>query len=461
MTVIGPQPGPQTIFAATPADVAIYGGAAGGGKSWALLFEAARGAHVPGYAGIVFRKHLTNIVGPGGLFDASRQLYPKLGARAKGSPKPEWIFPNGTRIGFDHLEHESSAELHQGAEYAFIGFDELTHFSERQFFYLTSRSRSTCGVRPYVRATCNPDPDSFVRKLIDWWIDPNGSAILERAGALRWYVRDGDLLAWGDSREEMEERFPQRDERGDRKFQPKSFTFVPASLDDNPALTSADPGYRATLMAMPRVDRERLLGGNWNIRPAAGMYFKRAFFEIVDRIPGRLTKQVRAWDKAATATAPGKDPDWTRGVKVGRLEDGRAIVLHLESLRGRPLAVDQAMRTMAVQDGIECEIASWQDPGQAGIVDIEHTRSVLSGFRVHIERASKDKVTYAGPVSSDAEARRILLLKGPWNDEFIAELEAFPSKEHDDIVDALSLAHLRMNNAASLEQQASAYGKGW
>lgn len=70
-----------------------------------------------------------------------------------------------------HLEHENDKYNHQGAQYPLIMFDELTHFSKTQFLYLLSRNRSTCGVRPYVRATCNPDPDSWVADLVAPWID--------------------------------------------------------------------------------------------------------------------------------------------------------------------------------------------------------------------------------------------------------------------------------------------------
>src|SRR5690606_25652328 len=90
-----------------------------------------------------------------------------------------WHFPSGALIKFSHLEHEQDIYNHQGGQYCLIIFDELTHFTRKQFIYLLSRNRSTCGVRPYVRATCNPDPESFVAELIEWWIDgeeklPNG-----------------------------------------------------------------------------------------------------------------------------------------------------------------------------------------------------------------------------------------------------------------------------------------------
>lgn len=439
---ITPQPGPQTVFASSDADIAIYGGAAGGGKSWALLFEAARGVHVPGYAAILFRKHLTNITGPGGLYDASRMLYPLRGGRAKGSPKPEWLFPGGARIGFDHLADEGSEEMHQGAEYAFIGFDELTQMSERKFWYLTSRSRSTCGVKPYIRATCNPDPDSFVRRLIDWWIDADGYAIQSRSGVLRWFVRDGDDLEWGSSSEELAARFPQVDAMGNRIYIPRSLTFVPASLDDNPALLSADPGYRAALMALPRVDRERLLGGNWNARAAAGMYFQRAWFPVIDEPPPHeLVVTARAWDKAASEATPTRpDPDWTAGAKVSRMRDGRICIHHIARLRGRPAEVERTMLNIAAQDGRGVVVGVAQDPGQAGLVDVERMMAVLLGYPIEVVRATRDKETIARTWSSQAEQGRVVLVRGPWNDAFLSEAEAFPDGRHDDQIDSVGLA---------------------
>jgi len=86
----------------------------------------------------------------------------------------------------------------------FIGFDELTHFTKKQFFYLLSRNRSTCGVRPYIRATCNPDPDSWVKELIEWRVDPEtGYIIKERDGVIRYFTVDNSNIVRGDTREEV------------------------------------------------------------------------------------------------------------------------------------------------------------------------------------------------------------------------------------------------------------------
>ena len=103
----------------------------------------------------------------------------------------EWRWPHGSKIKFSHLQLETTVHDWQGAQIALICFDELTHFTAYQFFYMVSRNRSTCGVKPYIRATCNPDADSWVAEFLAWWIDhETGYPIPERVGVLRYYIRD-------------------------------------------------------------------------------------------------------------------------------------------------------------------------------------------------------------------------------------------------------------------------------
>src|SRR5690606_38073219 len=104
-----------------------------------------------------------------------------------------------------------------------------------------SRNRSTCGVKPYIRATTNPDPDSWVRRMIDWWIGPSGYPIKERSGKLRWFVMENDTMMWEDSEQALKSRFPDSI--------PKSLTFIPSSVHDNQILLSRDPGYLGNLKA--------------------------------------------------------------------------------------------------------------------------------------------------------------------------------------------------------------------
>lgn len=271
---IGPQPGPQTDFLSSAADIAIFGGGAGGGKSFALLLEPLRHYANPKFGGVIFRRNTTQVRNEGGLWDQSQVIYSQLA----GTPREmslEWTFPSGSRIRFAHLEHASTVYDWQGSEIPYIGFDELTHFSKEQFFYMLSRNRSTSGIAGYVRATCNPDSDSWVKELISWWIGADGYPIRERSGVLRWFIRQGDQLIWGNSRRELIEKY------GFDQL-PKSLTFIPSLLTDNKILMEKDPAYRGNLLALDRVNRERLLNGNWNVRAAAGTVLRREWFPFLD-----------------------------------------------------------------------------------------------------------------------------------------------------------------------------------
>jgi predicted phage terminase large subunit-like protein len=450
---IGPQPGSQERFLASRADIVFYGGEAGSSKTAGLVLEGLRCWDIPKSGGIMFRRTSPQLEGPGSLWELMREWYPVRGARLTESPVLKAVFPSGATVQLAHLQYEGSKLAHQGKAYSYIGFDELTHFSEGQFWYLVSRCRSTSGVRPYIRATMNPDPDSWVKSMIEWWLDDRGEyARPERSGVVRYFYRVGDTLQWGDTAEELQERFPGHEDP------PTSFTFILGRLADNKILLALDPGYRARLQALPLVERERLLGngqgGNWRIRPAAGLYFRRGWFKTITTPPTDFVQVVRAWDKAATQpTAANPDPAWTRGIKMGVTKGGRFVVLHLESLRGSPQRVLERMQNIAAQDGKRVKVLLWQDPAQAGKVDVQLTKGFLLGYHVESEVAREDKVVYAGPFSTQVEAGNVDVLQGRWNEEFFAELEGFPDGKHKDIVDACSRAFLGLARAGVLAYQ--------
>jgi predicted phage terminase large subunit-like protein len=442
---IAPQAGPQTMFAMTPADIAIYGGAAGSGKSYSLLLEPLRHYHNSRFGGVVFRRNTTQVRNEGGLWDESMSIYPLF----KGDPvesRLSWRFPSGCRMKFAHLEFDKTVLDYQGAQIPFMGFDELTHFSEYQFFYMLSRNRSTSGVRAYIRATTNPDPDSWVRRFIDWWIGKDGYPIRERSGKIRWFIRRNDEIVWADSEEEIYEKFGRGSD-----VKPKSVTFISAKLEDNPIFRELDPEYEANLLAMDRVSRMRLRDGNWNVRAAAGTMFRREWFRVVDAIPAGWIKCIRFWDRAATRPSEtNKDPDWTRGIKLYKYADGRFLVADLKSKQDTPGQVETLIKTTASHDTAATAIRAHQDPGSAGVKEAENFIAMLAGYDVDAYPISSDKVVRAKPVSAQAEHGNVWVLRAPWNEAFFTELENFPDGAHDDIVDALSGAFNDMHGGLSI-----------
>lgn len=444
-TIIRPQAGPQTAFLASPADIAIYGGSAGGGKTWALLMEPLRHVANPQFGAVFFRRSTVQVRNEGGLWDESEKLYPSIGAVPKEHVL-QWNFPAGASVSFAHLEHDKTVLNWQGSQIPLICFDELTHFSAKQFWYMVSRNRSMCGVRPYIRATCNPDADSWVAEFISWWINPDtGLPIPERAGKLRWFVRIGDAIVWADDPAELSDYINPLD---GEPIPPKSVTFVPAKLTDNAALMAVDPGYLANLMALPTVERERLLGGNWKIRPAAGLLFRRGWCEVVDAIPAGA-RWMRGWDLGATPKTESNDPDWTAGTKIGKLPDGRYIVAHHCRDRLSPSGVERLIKNTAEADGKDVQISLPQDPGQAGKSQVTNLTKMLAGFTVRATPESGDKITRFSPFSAQVEAGNVLVLRGPWNEAWFSSLEGFPEAAHDDDADSTSRAFNALLSAST------------
>lgn len=287
--IIKPQEGYQEKVLSTSADICISGASAGVGKSFALLLEFTRHVHNPKWGGVIFRRTTPQIRNQGGLWDASMGIYPHLSAQPKESSL-EWRFPSGSEIKFSHLEYEKDKLNFQGSEIPFIGFDELPHFTESQFFYLLSRSRSTCGVSPYVRATCNPDPDSWVATLVEWWIDRDtGYPIPERDGVIRYFTKNSGGYVWGDSKEEVIEKASYfldemvEKSEGVVKHEDfvKSITFISGSIYDNKELLSKNPEYLANLQAQDPQTKAQLLDGNWkHVENRSDIYEYSAFLDV-------------------------------------------------------------------------------------------------------------------------------------------------------------------------------------
>lgn len=510
MAVIKPQPR-QEQFLSSNADIVIFGGAAGGGKTYALLMEQMRHSENPRFNSVIFRRNNTQIFINGGLWDSALAFLPQFGALPKKTPNPQFVFKSGAKVTFGHLERYTDCLSFQGSQIPLLCFDELTHFDEDVFWYMLSRNRSDSGVPGYLRATTNPDPDSWVAKFIEWWINQEtGYAIPERSGKIRWFIRINGEVIWGNSRMELlkyqfhgdiqrvdktheypSELFIKHDNgtldivtpgqegilyvatKTKQFFQwngseyvdlmpPKSVTFILSMLSDNAILMRNDPSYLANLKSLPLVEQERLLGGNWKIRPAAGMYYPRAKVNLLEEIPNDVIKWVRAWDLAGTADKKSNNPEdgpaYTAGILIGKRKNGRIVIADVINRRMDSSDVRNTVFNTAKADKArfkKVRIRMNQDPGQAGKEQAASYLKMLSGFSVNIEIETGSKVARAEPLAAQwiglkgSEKGNVDIVLADWTESYLRQMESFPDGKFKDMADASNTGFIELEKMAT------------
>jgi len=385
----------QKVFLRTNQLEALFGGAAGGGKSSALLMSAMQYLDVPGYSAILFRRTFADLSLPGALMDRFRSWISIHDQIHWNNNTYVATFPSGARISFGYLNNQNDYLRYKGSEFQFIGMDEVTEIRENDYRYLFSRLRRPASgplssVPLRMRAASNPAPN-WVRQRF----------IVEG-------VTHGRV-------------------------------FVPSKLTDNPGI-DAD-SYRLALAALDPIERRRLEEGDW-WATTLGSLFDRTAFVIIDdhEVPklGPNAKACRFWDLAATeANQSNPDPDWTVGTLV-IYENGVSYVLDVKRARVKGDKVEQLIAQTAAEDGPVVAIRMEQEPGSSGkaLID-QYSRYVLPGYDFLGIRSTGDKVTRARPFAAAVANGNVRIVRSPWMSDWLDEFSSFPeAANHDDQVDS-------------------------
>ena len=389
-----PEPA-QQAFLLLPHKEAFYGGAAGGGKSDALLMGALQYVDVPGYAALILRRTYDELALPEAIMARSHEWLSGTDAVWNGG-EHKWTFPSQAVLRFGHVQYDNDRFNYQGAAFQYIAFDELTEFAEIIYRFLMSRARRPSGL--------------------------GGSPLARVPIRIRGASNPGGL-----GHDWVKARFvdPQTSE---------GRPFIPAKVQDNPHLDVND--YIQTLMELDPLTRARLLDGDWSVRPMGAM-FREPWFRVIETLPAPVVKTVRVWDLAATEDEGGNDPDWTAGVKMGLLANRQLVILEVERFRKTAGDVERHIEAAALRDGRLVKVIIKQEPGSSGKTVVYYYKRRLLGYTVVGVPDTGSKEDRAGPLASQAQIGNVLLMKGQWNRAFLDEAAQFPTKGvHDDQIDA-------------------------
>lgn len=388
---------PQQAFLLLDDLEAFYGGAAGGGKSEALLKAAVQYVDYPHYRALVLRRTYPELSMPGAIMERAKQWFSGRVARWVADDH-QLIFPSGASVTFAHLQHDDDVYRFGGTEFHAIMFDELTRFSEFVYRFLFSRLRKTADDPIPLRMRSASNPGDIGHEWVKaHFVDPGS----------------------------------------------KERPFIPAKVQDNPSLNLDE--YLKSLANLDPVTRKRLLDGDWDVTGAGG-FFKRHWFPVLPVLAGNIRRVVRYWDLASSVPTPSyPDPDWTRGFKMAHTwpspenPAGSYWGINMQSIRDETGARDALIRQTAVLDGRKVPILFEQEPGSSGKAQIAYFQKMLAGWTVKGIPSTGDKTTRAGPLASQAQAGDVMLVEGPWVLDFLAEADVFPTKGvHDDCIDAAS-----------------------
>lgn len=369
------QEGGQEKLLLSPAQITIYGGCRGAAKSFTMLLEALNDVYNPEFKSIIVRKEKNDL---SDLIDTSRRIFTSFGDYNRSKDDMTWNFLNGGFLKFDYYagSYDDFKVRFQGKQFAYIGIDEITHMEYRKFKYLLTDNRNAAFLRNRLIGTCNPDPDSWVAKFIDWWIDEDGLPNYSRAGVVRYCFMQGEGIQdiiWGDSREEVYEKcrdiidplyLPELRAYGTAaEIFIKSVCFIPGKLAENIHLLRSDPSYIANLANQDEQSRARDLEGNWKYKSVGDdlikLHHMDAFFDNAFQ-RGNATRRVSC-DLAFTG--------------------GDNLVMWLwEGFHIQDILVARYIDGSKVVDIVNHQLDKWGVTGNNFVFDASGTGEAMKGF---------------------------------------------------------------------------------
>ena len=458
--VLAPASIPQEQFLSSTSTITCYSGAMGAGKTFAIILNMVKFASMQNSTIAYFRRTVPELRMPGGVWQEASGIFRKMFPDVKIRDREMTIFVPSTNslIKFGSLQHISDVQKALGSQFSVIIFDEAVTFEPFEEFILPLLGRlrnASVSYEPQMLWATNPKYDHGIYHwLKDFYLDEHGIPFDEKSNIERWFILKNSKPIWFDSKEDAEvyckENFPHQKEG--EEIKPRSFRSIKAHVTHNVKLMKANPGYIANLYAMPEIKRRIYLDGSWTAREEEAGFFRREFCKIVNFSPMDRCNRVRSWDQSSSLPSSAKpDPDWTRGVLVSKTKDSIYTIEDLQSLRDRPMKVEELILETARNDPEGTVVVLSVDPGSSGIAYANALKVRLAeiGVSCKLARAGRgSKLTRFLPVSAISEAGLVQVVKADWNEDVFEELERFNGEKnngHDDIADALSDAVYILN----------------
>lgn len=264
--IIRPSSPFQENYLNSDARILVAGGSVGSSKTYVGLMRHLRWVDDPKYSGYCIRKNSSTIMKGGGLFEEAADLYAMYDPKRQVKLKDQKIvFSSGGQVCFAHYENDQAKEIYRGLQLSSAFYDEATDAKEDHIWWLISRLRTAAKMTPSIWLTCNPDPDSYLRDWVSWWLYPEGHELAgrpnpERNGISRWCIRQSGVLVFRDTREELIQEFSHK-YPDPADCRPMEFQVLLGTIEDNPDLIRMQPEYKTNLLNMPDIEKERLYHG--------------------------------------------------------------------------------------------------------------------------------------------------------------------------------------------------------